>query len=116
MVSQRVAPRPTWPSRRDIGTDRMTSRLMAMTIGVIMIARTMPAVNTEKVDGRSGSSAKNGMTWPTVEAMYHCSVSRRNGAKMYSPHSPTTTLGIAAISSTMNVSTNDTRRGAYSTR
>ncbi len=44
------------------GTDRITSRLIAMTIGVIMIARTIPAVNTEKVDGRSGSSAKNGIT------------------------------------------------------
>ena len=45
IVSYRVAPRAIAPSRRSRGTTAITSRLTAVTIGRIMIARITPAVN-----------------------------------------------------------------------
>ena len=116
IVSHRVAPIPVYPSRRESGTDRMTSRETATTIGTIMTASTMPAVNTEKRVGFAGSSAKNGITFPIVDAIHHWNVSREKIENTYRAQIPMTTLGIAAISSTRKVSTIARRRGAYSTR
>ena len=44
IISQRVAPRPSAASLWSAGTVLITSRLIALTIGRIMIASTSPAM------------------------------------------------------------------------
>ena len=45
IISQRVAPSASAASRWEFGIARKTSRQMAETVGVIMIARTTPAAS-----------------------------------------------------------------------
>ncbi len=53
---------------------------------------------------------------PSVATIHDEIVAFRTGPRMKTPHRPMTTLGIAARSSTTNVSGTPTRRGAYSAR
>jgi hypothetical protein len=46
IVSQRVAPSAAEPSRNEVGTTRSASSESEITVGKIMIDRTMPAANS----------------------------------------------------------------------
>ena len=116
MVSHRVAPMPMYPSRSETGTERITSRLTATTIGRIMIASTNPARKMLSEAGEVGSSLKIGITLPMLEAIHHSMESRMRSDRSPTAQRPITTEGIAAISSTMKASVAESRRGASSTR
>ena len=78
-------------------------------IGTTMIVRTIPAVNIPRPVG--DGAPKIGIQ-PRTELSAGSSVLRRNGARTMIPHSPSTTLGIAASSSTSGPNTAARRRGA----
>ena len=107
---------PIYPSRSEMGTERMNSRLTATTMGRIMIAKRNPARKTLSAAGDSGSSERKGMKRPNDDAIHHSIVSRSRSERSPAAQSPKTTEGIAAMSSTMKVSGAARRGGANSTR
>jgi hypothetical protein len=111
-TSQRVAPRPNIASRWLFGTELSTSREIETIVGRIMIARITPAA--PRPTPKLGPWKKGSQ--PSVAMSQESTVSRRNGLSTKMPHSPITTLGIAASSSIVNVSGIATRRGANSDR
>ena len=90
----------------------MTSREIVTMVGRIMIARMTPALNrpTPYV-----GPPRNGIQ-PKTDTIQASTVSRRNGARTKTPHSPMTTLGMAASNSITKVSGVASRRGASSDR
>ena len=112
-TSQRVAPSANIASRCDIGTEVMTSRETLTIVGRIMIARITPAANRPMP---SGGPSNSEIRLPMVLEIQVSTVPRSSGERTNTPHRPMTTDGIAAISSTMNVSGIATRRGASSAR
>ena len=111
--SQRVEPSASAPSVRSCGTRMKSSRQIADVIGMIMIVRTsaagrMPAC--EGVPEKTGSSP-SGVSWIQGSRW-----SRTHGPKTRIPQRPSTTLGIAASSSTIVAIGAATRRGAISVR
>ena len=81
-------------------------------VGTIMIARTTLALNSPIPNT---GPLKIGMK-PSAPTSHFSTVSRRKGLRTNTPHRPTTTLGMAASSSTRNVSGTDSQRGASSAR
>ena len=58
IISQRVAPRASDPSRRLRGVCAKTSRTIALMIGRIMTARTIPRTNIVRPVGEGGPLKK----------------------------------------------------------
>ena len=99
-----VAPSARAPSRSSRGTTATTSRVTAVTMGRIMIARITPAVNRSGPLGLPRNSAPATGTVPIVEVMKGSMCRSRNGLRTNRPHSPYTTLGMAASTSTNDAS------------
>src|ERR1700723_3317329 len=97
-ISQRVAPSASTASRWFTGTARITSLLIELITGKIMIARITLAVNIP--------TPKFGATKRPVQPRYFSNTgptwSRIIGTSTKIPHSPYTTLGIAASNSVKN--------------
>ena len=110
--SQRVEPSARAPSVSSFGTRRNSSRQIEDVIGMIMIVSTsaagrIPACDgsPEKIGRKPATSCSHGSRW-----------SRTHGPSTRMPHSPRTTLGIAASSSTIVAIGAAIRRGAISVR
>ena len=106
IVSQRVAPRDMEALRKSTGTDINTSRLMEATVGKIIIDKSIPAGN---IPGPKGSLLNRGNQLKLSNN--DCCKGNKNGMRTKIPQSPTMTLGIAEINSTMNPKGDRTQAG-----
>ena len=108
-ISQRVVPSASAPSLSSFETLPKSSRLIDAMIGTTMIVRTTPAVKTPRPVGEA--APKIGIQ-PSTSCSAGSIVECMTGARIRIPQSPSTTLGIAAISSISGPITAVTRRGA----
>jgi hypothetical protein len=106
IVSQQVAPRDMEALRKSTGTDINTSRLMAATVGKIIIDNSIPAGS---IPGPKGSLLNRGNQLNLSNN--NCCNGNKKGIKTKIPHRPTITLGIAAINSTRNPKGDRTQTG-----
>ena len=112
IASQRVEPRASEPSERSRGTRLNSSRQIAEVIGMIMIVSTSAAGSTPDWDG---SPEKIGRK-PNQLWSHGSRCCATQGPKTRMPQSPSTTLGIAASSSTIVAIGAASRFGASSVR
>ena len=112
IASHRVEPSAIAPSMRSRGVRAKSSRQMADVIGMIMIVSTSAAGSMPACDG---SPEKIGRK-PSVLSSHGSRCSATQGPKTRMPQRPSTTLGIAASSSTIVAIGAASRRGAISVR
>src|SRR5438132_223631 len=99
IISNLVAPRLKAASRCELGTALITSRAMDETVGIIMIARTIPAVKTSRPNG---VFAKKGTESPKALLSGTSIKSRIQNLKTKRAQSPYMMLGTAASNSITN--------------
>ena len=118
MVSQRVEPSARAASRWEFGMARKTSRVTAAMVGMIIMVRISPAARREEPLAGMGPVKKTPMngTRPSVAPRKLPIGVTTWGRKTKMPHTPYTTLGIAARSSTSQLSGVRSQAGQSSAR
>src|SRR5215475_11084266 len=121
IIPQRVAPSAYAPSRSPSGAWPNASRMMEHAIGATISDTTSPAMNVDDVNAvavDSGSLRSTPATLKIGIQPNQLEIHRDRGPTRHwrktNPHRPYTTLGTAAIRSTIVMSVRCRRRGAYS--
>jgi hypothetical protein len=121
IIPQRVAPSANAPSRSPAGACEKTSRITEQAMGAAIMATTIPAMNVEAVKMLWDANGLPGSTPFTLNMGIHENhvASHRERpiarpCRMYFPQSPYTTLGTAAMRSTIDTNVCLYRGGAIS--
>ena len=101
IISQRVAPNPYAASFSDAGVVAYTSRVIDVTIGVIMMATMIPAVMKLSPVGLGSAKRVSRIGMPLVADEIWSYRSASGWVRTASAHRPYTTDGIAASRSTV---------------